>query len=164
MRDRETIDSELRLLVAVRRVCREHDGRVPSTRLIDVLLDERGGLTGYTSRDMTGANDGAYCHCQSHHHRGTCLSSDSVAASCAGALRMSAGLAASPDKRSSLPNGTAAASGHRAALPNHLEHALPCAESGLVFWGPFRVDLTLGGTRRTALPPGNGVGGVVLAC
>lgn len=30
MRDRETIDSELRLLVAVRRVCREYDRRVPT--------------------------------------------------------------------------------------------------------------------------------------
>jgi hypothetical protein len=30
MRGRETIDSELRLLAAVRRVCREYDGRVPS--------------------------------------------------------------------------------------------------------------------------------------
>jgi len=35
MRDRETIpDSELRLLVAVRRVCREQDGLLPSVRLI----------------------------------------------------------------------------------------------------------------------------------
>jgi hypothetical protein len=40
MRDRETIDSELRLLAAVRRVCREEGGTVPSTRLIDALLDE----------------------------------------------------------------------------------------------------------------------------
>jgi hypothetical protein len=46
MRDRETIDAELRLLVAVRRVCREQDGRVPSVRLIDALLDERSELTG----------------------------------------------------------------------------------------------------------------------
>lgn len=37
--------SELRLLVAVRRVCREEGGTVPSTRLIDALLDERGELT-----------------------------------------------------------------------------------------------------------------------
>jgi hypothetical protein len=36
MRDRETIDSELRLLVAVRQVCRELDGTVPSTYLIAV--------------------------------------------------------------------------------------------------------------------------------
>jgi hypothetical protein len=41
MRDLETIDSELRLLAAVRRVCREYDGRVPSMTLVDDLLDER---------------------------------------------------------------------------------------------------------------------------
>jgi hypothetical protein len=46
MRDRETIDSELRLLAAVRQVCRELDGTVPSTRLIDTLLDERAELIG----------------------------------------------------------------------------------------------------------------------
>jgi hypothetical protein len=45
MRDLDTIDSELRLLVAVRRVCRELDGNVGSTRLIDELLDERGEVT-----------------------------------------------------------------------------------------------------------------------
>jgi hypothetical protein len=38
---RETIDSELRLLAAVRRVCRECDGSVPSMTLVDELLDER---------------------------------------------------------------------------------------------------------------------------
>jgi hypothetical protein len=31
MRDREIIDSELRLLAAVRRVCREHAGVLPSS-------------------------------------------------------------------------------------------------------------------------------------
>jgi hypothetical protein len=36
-RDRETIDSELRLLAAVRRVCREHGGE-PSSRQVDELL------------------------------------------------------------------------------------------------------------------------------
>jgi hypothetical protein len=41
MRDLEVIDSELRLPAAVRRVCREYDGRVPSTTLVDALLDER---------------------------------------------------------------------------------------------------------------------------
>jgi hypothetical protein len=46
MRDRETIDSELRLLAAVRRTCREIDGGVPSMTLVDALLDERGELTG----------------------------------------------------------------------------------------------------------------------
>jgi hypothetical protein len=40
MRDRETIDSELRLLTAVRRSIREHGGE-PSSRQVDELLDER---------------------------------------------------------------------------------------------------------------------------
>jgi hypothetical protein len=39
-RDRETIDSELRL-AAVRRVCREQDGVLPSIGPVDELLDER---------------------------------------------------------------------------------------------------------------------------
>jgi len=42
MRDRETIDSELRLLAARRRSIREH-GDEPSSRQIDKLLDERLG-------------------------------------------------------------------------------------------------------------------------
>jgi hypothetical protein len=46
MRDLETIDSELRLLVAVRRVCRERSGRLPSIGPVDELLDERAELTG----------------------------------------------------------------------------------------------------------------------
>jgi hypothetical protein len=41
MRDRGTIDSELRLLAAVRRVCREQDGILPSIGPVDELLDER---------------------------------------------------------------------------------------------------------------------------
>jgi hypothetical protein len=41
MPDLETIDSELRLLVAIRRLVREEEGRVPSTRYLDELLDER---------------------------------------------------------------------------------------------------------------------------
>jgi hypothetical protein len=45
MRDLETIDSGLRLLAAVRRVCREYDGRVPSIGPVDTLLDERAELT-----------------------------------------------------------------------------------------------------------------------
>lgn len=36
----KTIDSELRLLAAVRRLIREHGG-VPSSRQVDELLDER---------------------------------------------------------------------------------------------------------------------------
>ena len=42
MRDRETIDSELRLQAAVRRSIREH-GSEPSSRQVDELLDERLG-------------------------------------------------------------------------------------------------------------------------
>jgi hypothetical protein len=41
MRDLEVIDSELRLLLAIRRVAREEEGRTPSTAHIDELLDER---------------------------------------------------------------------------------------------------------------------------
>jgi hypothetical protein len=40
MRDREAIDSELRLLAAVRRSIREH-GMESTSRLVDELLDER---------------------------------------------------------------------------------------------------------------------------
>jgi hypothetical protein len=41
MRDREDIDSELRLLSAVRRAVREEGGPAPTTRPVDDLLDER---------------------------------------------------------------------------------------------------------------------------
>ena len=41
MRDPETIDSELRLLLAIRRMVREAEGRTPNTARIDELLDER---------------------------------------------------------------------------------------------------------------------------
>ena len=40
MRDLEVIDSELRLLAAVCRVCREQDGVLPSIGPVDELLDE----------------------------------------------------------------------------------------------------------------------------
>jgi hypothetical protein len=40
MRDLDTIDSELRLLAAVRWSIREHSGE-PSSRHVDELLDER---------------------------------------------------------------------------------------------------------------------------
>ncbi len=40
MRDLDTIDSELRLLAAVRWSIREHGGE-PSSRQVDALLDER---------------------------------------------------------------------------------------------------------------------------
>jgi hypothetical protein len=45
MRDLEIIDSELRLLAAVRRVCRELGGTVPSMGPVDALLDERNTVT-----------------------------------------------------------------------------------------------------------------------
>jgi hypothetical protein len=41
MRDPETIDSELRLLLAIRHMAREAEGRTPNTARIDALLDER---------------------------------------------------------------------------------------------------------------------------
>jgi hypothetical protein len=44
MRDLETIDSELRLLLAIRNMAREAEGRTPSTAGIDALLDERSSL------------------------------------------------------------------------------------------------------------------------
>jgi hypothetical protein len=40
MRDLETVDSELRLLVAIRRMVREEEG-TPNGRRIDQLFDER---------------------------------------------------------------------------------------------------------------------------
>ena len=48
MRDRETIDCELRLLAAVRRSIREHGGE-PSSRQIDEVLDERLSYCGRAS-------------------------------------------------------------------------------------------------------------------
>lgn len=44
MRDTEAIDSELRLVAAVRRVVREAGGPLPSIAPVDVLLDERQAL------------------------------------------------------------------------------------------------------------------------
>ncbi len=41
MRDLETIDSELRLLLPIRKMAREAKGRAPYAARIDVLLDER---------------------------------------------------------------------------------------------------------------------------
>jgi hypothetical protein len=51
MRDLEVIDSELRLLAAVRRVCREQDGVLPSIGPVYELLDERREL----DRKLTGS-------------------------------------------------------------------------------------------------------------
>jgi hypothetical protein len=44
MRDRETIDFELRLVAAFRRAARKRGGPLPSINLADALLDELGGL------------------------------------------------------------------------------------------------------------------------
>ena len=41
MRDTETIDSELRLVAALRRAARERGGPLPSIAVADALLDER---------------------------------------------------------------------------------------------------------------------------
>ena len=41
MRDLEVIDCELRLLLAIRKMAREADGRSPNTARIDALLHER---------------------------------------------------------------------------------------------------------------------------
>jgi hypothetical protein len=51
MRDRETIDSELRLLAAVRWSIREHGGE-PSSRHVDELLDERAAHLCGASEDV----------------------------------------------------------------------------------------------------------------
>ena len=44
MRDIDTIDSELALLVAIRRLVREVEGRTPNARRINQLLDERAAV------------------------------------------------------------------------------------------------------------------------
>ena len=44
MRDIETIDSELGLLVAIGRMIGEEEGRTPNARRIDQLLDERAAV------------------------------------------------------------------------------------------------------------------------
>jgi hypothetical protein len=45
MRDIETIDSELRLVTALRRAAQERSGPLPSIDVADALLDERRELT-----------------------------------------------------------------------------------------------------------------------
>ena len=45
MRDIEAIDSELRLVAALRRAARERGGPLPSIDVADALLDERRELT-----------------------------------------------------------------------------------------------------------------------
>ena len=46
VRDRGPIDSELRLVAALRRAARERSGPLPSIGVADALLDERRELTG----------------------------------------------------------------------------------------------------------------------
>jgi hypothetical protein len=46
VRDRGPIDSELRLVAALRRAARERSGPLPSIDVADALLDERRELTG----------------------------------------------------------------------------------------------------------------------
>ena len=57
MRDLDTIDSELRLLLAIRHMVREEEGRPPSTARIDELLDERsaGSAAAQAPRVQTGS-------------------------------------------------------------------------------------------------------------
>ncbi|BCO97660.1 hypothetical protein MINTM018_04300 [Mycobacterium intracellulare] len=52
MRDLETIDSELRLLAAVRRTAREGGYPMPTIRVIDGLLDERAVYVSGTREQM----------------------------------------------------------------------------------------------------------------
>src|SRR5690349_17585449 len=57
MRDRETIDSELRRIAAQRRSIRERGGRPPSGQ-VDALLDERlGHRAGPTETDVVETDD-----------------------------------------------------------------------------------------------------------
>jgi hypothetical protein len=51
MRDIETIDSELRLLLAIRHMAREPEGRTPNTARIDALLDERAATVVLSTTD-----------------------------------------------------------------------------------------------------------------
>jgi hypothetical protein len=45
MRDIEAIDSEVRLLLAIRLVVREEEGQPPGAARVDALLDERSTTT-----------------------------------------------------------------------------------------------------------------------
>jgi hypothetical protein len=50
MRELDAIESELRLLAAVRWSIREHSGAEPSSRQVDELLDERLGISASSVR------------------------------------------------------------------------------------------------------------------
>jgi hypothetical protein len=52
MRDLDTIDSELRLVVTLRRAARERGGPLPSIDVADALLDERSRLGAVASKQV----------------------------------------------------------------------------------------------------------------
>ena len=58
MRDIEVIDSELRLLLAIRKMAREAEGRTPNTARIDALLDERAAAL--SSAELPNSVGGAF--------------------------------------------------------------------------------------------------------
>ena len=64
MRDLDTIDSELRLLAAVRWSIREHGGE-PSSRQVDELLDERSELS---EADWAASVQGSSQYCRVPKH------------------------------------------------------------------------------------------------
>jgi hypothetical protein len=51
VRDLEVIDSELRLLLAIRRMAREAEGRPPNTARIEALLEERSATVVLSTTD-----------------------------------------------------------------------------------------------------------------
>jgi len=59
-RDIETIDSELRLVAALRRTARERGGPLPPMDVADVLLDERQALTDWPWRVSSLTNSSHY--------------------------------------------------------------------------------------------------------
>jgi hypothetical protein len=71
MRDVETIDSELRLVAALRRAARERGGPLPSIDVADALLNERRELIEWlqtrkqvSSATATGSTWVCGAHCQ----------------------------------------------------------------------------------------------------
>ena len=56
IRDLDTIDYELRLVAALRRVARKHGSPLPSIKAADALLDERIKLTRF--QPVTGKPEG----------------------------------------------------------------------------------------------------------
>jgi hypothetical protein len=59
IRDRDTIERELRLLVSVRSAYRERGGAMPSIDQMDALLDELIELTGRGKHRLESMNPGA---------------------------------------------------------------------------------------------------------